>query len=239
MMRLRWILLIAALVLGASMLAGVGQPLLGNAADSPGTSKKTITVTGTGKVTAVPDRAGFSFTVETRAATAKAALDRNAAEAAALIAALKNAGVSSDDIQTNQVYLSPQTKPDGTDIVGYVASNSVSAQTTIAKAGALVDAAVAAGANGVSGPNMTRSDQDEQYREALKAAVADAKTKAQALASAGGLTLGNVQTMVEGAQSGGPIPFAAAKAADAVASTPIEPGTQSIEASVTVTYEAG
>jgi uncharacterized protein len=237
MMRLRWILLIAALVLGASMLAGVGQPLLGNAADAPAAAKKTITVSGTGKVTTVPDRAGFSFSVETRAATAKAALDRNAAEAAALIAALKNAGVSADDIQTSQVYLSPQTKPDGTDIVGYVASNSVTAQTTIAKAGALVDAAVAAGANGVSGPMLTRSDQDEQYREALKAAVADAKTKAQALASAGGLTLGGVQAMVEGTQAGGPIPYAAAKS-DAVAATPIEPGTQSIEATVTVTYEA-
>ena len=72
MMRLRWILLLAALLLGAAAISGVGQPLLGRAADTP--SKKTITVTGTGKVTTVPDQASFDFNVETRADTAKAAL---------------------------------------------------------------------------------------------------------------------------------------------------------------------
>jgi uncharacterized protein YggE len=57
MMRLRWILLLAALLLAAAAISGVGQPLLGRAADTP--SKKTITVTGTGKVTTVPDQASF------------------------------------------------------------------------------------------------------------------------------------------------------------------------------------
>jgi uncharacterized protein YggE len=234
MMRLRWILLVAGLLLTASAIAGVAQPRFGKAADA--SAKKTITVTGAGTVTTVPDRASFDFTVETRAATAKAALAQNAAAATDVVAALKNAGIAAADLQTSQISLVPQTKPDGTDIVGYAASSTVSAKTTIAKAGALVDAAVGAGANGVSGPMLSRSDQDSLYRDALKKAVADAKSKAEALASAAGLTLGGVQAIVEGGQSSPPIMYAKA---DAAASVPIEPGTQTIDASVTVTYEAG
>jgi uncharacterized protein YggE len=234
MRRSRWILFLSALLLVASAIAGIAQPRFGRAAETP--AKKTITVTGNGTVTTVPDRASFQFTVESRAATAKAALAKNADEAAAVIAALKNAGIAAADLQTSQVYLNPQMNQDGTDVVGYVASNSVSAKTTLAKAGAVVDAAVGAGANGVSGPMLSRSDEDALYHDALKNAVADALDKAKALAGASGLTLGGVQTVIEGSQASPPIPFAAKAAADST--TPIEPGTQTIEATVTVTYNA-
>jgi uncharacterized protein YggE len=234
MRRSRWILFLSALLLVASAIAGIAQPRFGRAAETP--AKKTITVTGNGTVTTVPDRASFQFTVESRAATAKAALAKNADEAAAVIAALKNAGIAAADLQTSQVYLNPQMNQDGTDVVGYVASNSVSAKATLAKAGAIVDAAVGAGANGVSGPMLSRSDEDARYRDALKNAVADALDKAKALAGASGLTLGGVQTVIEGSQASPPIPFAAKAAADST--TPIEPGTQTIEATVTVTYNA-
>jgi uncharacterized protein len=119
-------------------------------------------------------------------------------------------------------------------VLGYVASTTVTARTTIAKAGPLVDAAVKAGATGVSGPSLSRSDTDSLYRDALKSAVAAARQKALALADAGGMTLGAVQSIAEGTASS-PLPFAA-KAADAVA--PIEAGTQTVEADVTVTYAA-
>jgi hypothetical protein len=234
MMRLRWILLCAALLLAASAIAGVAQPLLGHAAETP--TKKTITVTGNGRVTTVPDQATFSFTVETRGDTAQAAIAKNSSSASAVIAAVKGAGIPASDIQTSQVFLSPQTNQTGTEIVGYAASNTITVKSTIVKAGAVVDAAVGAGANGVSGPMLSRSDQDAQYSEALEDAVADAKVKADALASAGGLTLGGVETIVEGSQSSPPIMYAKADAA--AGSVPIEPGTQSIEATVTVTYNA-
>ena len=141
-------------------------------------------MTGDGKVTTVPDRASFDFTVETRADDRKAALAQNADGAAAVIAAVKDAGVPAADIQTSQVSLSPQTDQDGTQIVGYTASNSIDVKTTIAKAGPVVDAAVGAGADGVSGPNLSRSDADSLYRDALKDAVADAHDKAEAIAAA-------------------------------------------------------
>jgi uncharacterized protein YggE len=233
MMRFRWILLLAGVLLLASAVAGVAQPRLGHAAAA--TNATTITVTGNGSVTTVPDRAEFDFTVETRAATAKAALTQNSAAAAAVVAAVKNEGVADADIQTSQVSLSPQTNQDGTQIIGYTASNSISVKSTIAKAGSIVDAAVGAGADGVSGPSLSISDQDAQYRDALKKAVAAAHAKAQALADAGGLTLGGVQTIVEGAAQ---FPVPLAQKAGMSAGVAIQPGTQTVDATVTVTYTA-
>src|SRR3954467_1583800 len=96
--RFRSILFLSALLLVASAVAGIAQPRFGHAADTP--AKKTITVTGNGTVTTVPDRAAFDFSVTTRAATAKAALAKNADEATAVIAALKGAGIAAADLQT-------------------------------------------------------------------------------------------------------------------------------------------
>ena len=232
MMRLRRAFLIAAVLLTASAIAGVAQPHLGRSAGPPA---KTITVSGHGTVTTVPDRASFDFTVETRAQTASGAIARNGDAASAVAQAVKNAGVSAADLQTSQISLSPQTNQDGTTIIGYAASTTVTAKTAIAKAGGVVDAAVKAGADGVSGPNLSRSDETGLYKDALKSAVADAKDKASALAAAAGLSLGGAQSIVEGAGQTPPIPFASAKA-DLAA--PIEPGTQTITADVTVTYAA-
>jgi uncharacterized protein len=229
-MRLRTVLLVAAVLLVASAIAGVAQPRLGHSADTPA---RTISVSGHGTVTTVPDRASFDFTAETRAPTAAAAIARAGDAAGAIAAALKDAGVAAADLQTSQISLSPQTTDDGTTIVGYAASTTLTAKTTIARAGAVVDAAVKAGANGVSGPNLSRSDEASLYDKALAGAVADAKRKAGALAAAAGLQLGGVQSLAEsGAQA--PIPLAA----KADFSAAIEPGTQTVAADVTVTYAA-
>ena len=229
-MRLRTVLLVAAVLLVASAIAGVAQPRLGHSADTPA---RTISVSGHGTVTTVPDRASFDFTAETRAPTAAAAIARAGDASGAIAAALKDAGVAAADLQTSQISLSPQTTDDGTTIVGYAASTTLTAKTTIARAGTVVDAAVKAGANGVSGPNLSRSDEASLYDKALAGAVADAKRKAGALAAAAGLQLGGVQSLAEsGAQA--PIPLAAR----ADFSAAIEPGTQTVAADVTVTYTA-
>jgi uncharacterized protein YggE len=230
---MRWILFLAGLLLVASAIAGVAQPHFGHSATTA-PAGKTITVSGDGSVTAVPDRATFSFSIETRAKTASAALAQNSADAAAVIAALKNAGVTSANIQTSQVSLNPQTSQDGTTIVGYAASNGVTVRTALASAGKIVDAAVGAGANGVSGPSLDVSDQTSLYRDALHKAVDNAKLKAQALADATGLSLGAVQSVTEG---GSATPFPITDKMSAVGA-PIEAGTQQIQASVTVTYAA-
>ena len=222
---------LAVVLLAAAAVAGVAQPRFGHAAD---TSSGGITVTGGGSVTTVPDRASFDLSVDARALTASGALTKVETAAVAVAAAVKDAGVGATDIQTSQVSLSPTTSDSGS-ITGYAASVTVTARTTLPKAGAVVDAAVGAGATGVSGPNLTRSDQSGLYRQALQKAVADATDKAKALAEAGSLTLGRVRTIVEGSSST-PIPFA--QKSDASAGLPIEPGTQTIDATVTVTFDA-
>jgi uncharacterized protein YggE len=220
--------LLALLALAAALLAGGAD-----AATTAGSSTDSVTVGGTGTATAVPDAAEFDFTVQTKGATAAATLNRNSTDTRAVITAVEAAGVPAASVQTAQVSLEPVTSSDGTTITGYTASDTISVtNVAIAKAGAVVDAAVGAGANGVSGPSLTVSAQDDLYAQALKAAVAQAKTKAQALAEAAGRTLGAVTTIVEGGNAV-PLPFSAGAKAN---STPIEPGTQQIQATVTVTY---
>jgi hypothetical protein len=191
-----------------------------------------VTTTGHGVVTVVPDEASVSAGVHTQAASAAAALAQNAQLMNAVVAALKAAGGS--DLQTQQVSLYPQTN-DQNQVTAYVADNSVSAKTKIARAGALIDAAVAAGANTVNGPTLDVSDRDARYRDALGKAVEDARAKAAALARAGGFGVGQVSSVTEQAASGAPVPVYEAAAAKSSA-TPIEPGTQDVTADVTVTF---
>jgi uncharacterized protein len=239
-MNLRRTLLVAALVLAAAAVAGVAQPRLGHSATPiPAASGRTITVTGNGSATAVPDRASWSFSVDTRGATASAALSSNADAANAIVAALKGAGVAAADLQTTEVSLDPQTSQDGTKIIGYAASSSVSVTATIGSSGALVDAAVKAGATGVSGPSLAVSDQDALYADALKSAIANASAKAKTIADATGVQLGDVQTVVEGSSSTPVVWGAVDKAAPAAGSVAVEPGTQEVDATVTVTYAIG
>jgi hypothetical protein len=123
--------------------------------------------------------------------------------------------------------------------MGYQASNSVNVTAPLAKSGAIVDAAVGAGANNVDGPTLDTAQKDSLYNQALKQAVLQAKGKAEAIAAAEGLSLGSQLKVREGGGST-PIVYAqAALAAGPRAAPPIEAGTQKIQASVTVTYSAG
>jgi len=228
---------IAAVALAAGALvalAGVGRPEKARGeASSP--ARRSITVTGTGSVTTVPDRAEFSFGVTTQGRTATQALNANAGEMRRVISALVAAGIPRADIQTLYVTLSPRYSSDGDEILGYTASNTVSARLRdLDKAGAVIDAAVAAGANQVYGPALTRSDMRALYRTALRAAVADAREKAEAIAAASHARLGPARTVVEGTAA--PPPILAEPAKGRLEVTPIEPGTQRIEATVTVEF---
>jgi hypothetical protein len=220
----------AVALVAIAALAGVGRPEA--ARGDTGTVADSVTTTGHGVITVAPDQATVTAGVHTQAATAAEALSQNSTRMNDVIAALKAHG--GEDLQTQQVSLYPQSKEDGT-ITGYSADNSVSASASIAGAGGLIDAAVGAGANTVSGPTLSISDQDGRYRDALKKAVVDARAKAVALADAGGFGVGPVSTVVEQTTSA-PQPIFAAAAKDAAASTPIEPGTQDVTADVTVTF---
>jgi uncharacterized protein YggE len=236
-MKLRHVLIVSGALVVASLFAGIGLPLLANAvgtADTP--QARTVTVNGTASVSSVPDTATLSLGVTTQGKTAAAAFSANSTDVAKVIAALKAAGVASKDIQTQYVSLSPRTNNTGEQVLGYTAFNSVNVTTQdLKRAGAIIDAAVGAGADTVNGPSLTRSDSDAQYRQALKAAFADAQKKAAALAEAGHFAVGTVQNVTENTASP-PTPMFGA--ADKVSTTQasIEPGTQQVDANVTVTF---
>jgi uncharacterized protein YggE len=234
-MRARRALWITATLLAASALAGVGAPALiraENADRKPGT----ISVDGSGSVETAPDTANTSFGVVTQGATAQAAMAQNSAAMKKVIDALKRAGVAAKDLQTQYVSLDPRYDNQGREILGYNASNSVSAIVRdLAQVGPVIDAGIGAGANNVSGPSLSREDRDKQYHEALEKAVADARAKADVLARAAGVTVGAVQSMTESPQGGGPMPIAFG-AMRAAADTPIETGTTQITASVRVVF---
>lgn len=220
----------AALLLAAAALAGVARPEGARAVEASADGDS-VTVTGSGSVASVPNRAVLSLGVDSRAATARAATTTNAREMRRVIDALRAAGAG--DISTQSVSLSA-VFGENSAVTGYTASNVVTATVDVGRAGAVIDAAVEAGANQVWGPSLSSSDQRKLYLEALKAAVADAREKAQTLAAASGRSLGTVTEVVE---SGGyaPVPLME-KAAAADSGTPVVAGPQETTASVTVTF---
>lgn len=235
MRRLLPILLAAVAIVVAAALSGVGRPEAARG-ETTGPSR-TVTTLGQGKVTTVPDAATISAGVQTEATTASAALAENGRRMQRVIAALKAAG--GEKLQTQQVSIYPRTDEEQ-HVTGYVAANSVSATTAVAKVGALIDAAVKAGANAVQGPMLERSNRDALYRDALQKALADARLKAEAIAKGGRFAVGQVVAVVEQGASA-PVEAFAPDLAGAVGKdavpTPIEPGTQDVEASVTVSFE--
>jgi len=225
---------IGVLVLALAAVAafvGVGLPEgAKGSADQPG---HTITVNGSGKSSTVPDEAQFCFDVEDHADTAGAASNANSAAMRNVIDALRRAGVADKDMQTVQVSVSPIYNDAGSKVIGYVATNSVCATTSVADAGSVADAALNAGADRVEGPNLTKADSDKLYDDALRASVADARSRAEVLADAAGVKVGEVVSIQEGSEPSYPVAYDLALASP---EAPIQPGTQDIEATVTVTY---
>jgi uncharacterized protein YggE len=233
-MKLTRIAVLVAVGAAVVALAGVGRPETAGGADKPVGG---ITVIGVGTVTSVPNEAQFSLGVQTSATTAREALEGNAEQMERVLQALRSVGVSKKDVQTQDVSVSANYVDEGR-IDGYTARNTVSVKIhDLDKAGRVLDAASNAGANEVYGPMLSRSNQDKLQAEALRDAVADARRKAATLADAAGVRLGSVTAISEGF-GGGPEPYYAEGGARLAldAAAPIEPGTQDVQASVTVTF---
>jgi uncharacterized protein len=228
----RLLLVVAAGLTVVALAGAVGLPDLAGAQDATSAEPDTLTVSGVGTVKAVPNEAQMSFGVETRRPTAQAAVAANADAMRQVINALRQAGAR--EIATQWVNVYPYSREDGT-IDGYSASNSVSATSDIDAAAGLIDAAVEAGANQVSGPGMSSSNAEALYRQALAKAVDEARARAEVLAKAAGRSLGEITTIVEAGAA--PVPlYDRAQGGDVAASTPIVPGQQETTANISVTF---
>ena len=207
---------------------------------------RTISVTGTGRVAVEPDLADLRLGVTITAATVRDARAVNATAMADVIRALKGLGIASRDVQTQNLNLSPaydyssNTNPPR--LTGYTLTNTVVVTLRdLSKAGEAIDAAVEAGATSFDSIAFRVDDPSTAERQAREAAVADARTKAEVLAAAAGVSIAAVAAISE---SGQPVPFPVfhkevAMLASRDAATPVETGTNEIAISVAITYLIG
>jgi len=231
-MRFAQLAAVAALVVAVAVLAGVGRPGTAHGSNAP--SGRVITVTGAGNASAVPNEASFSFGVQTDGATAREAQAANAERMSRVIEALRGLGIAKADLQTTDVSVSPKWSNDGS-VNGYTAHDSVQVQVhRVGRSGHVVDVAVGAGATETSGPTFSRADREQLYESALRNAVAQARSKAEALAAEANVQLGAVVRVEE--QSAQPQVMGAYATALRDVATPFEPGTQKTQATVTVTF---
>ncbi len=212
------------------------------AAQTPTTdSRKRITVVGRGEVKVVPDIARITVGVQSQAPDAATALADNNSKMNALVEQLKAAGIADKDMQTVGVSIYPtyDYNANTSTITGYQVSNAVNVTVNVGDAGGLLDKVVAVGANNVSGISFDVSDTNASMEQARKAAIADAKLRADQYASAGNTQVGGVLVISELTNQ---LPvFEAPQARDlaqgAGGSAPILPGQQSQIVEVQVTFE--
>ena len=205
---------------------------------------RTISVTGTGSVSARPDMASVTFSVEARGNTANEALEANSRRMREAMAALKRAGIEERDLQTTGLYLNTVNRVDDngrwTDQVSpYEATNSLVARVRdIDETGAVIDAAVKAGINGLGGIQFGFADDAALMDEARKKAVENARSKAALYAAAAGVSLGELILITEPGSSAGPQPMyrMAMDAAEMAPPPPVAAGETSVSASVTLVW---
>lgn len=212
----------------------------------------TISVTGEGKVSAVPDLATVNIGVLSQGATAVDVKNQNNEKVNKVVAFIKAQGVDAKDITTTQFSFYPtQDYNNGTPkITGYQGNQSVTvkvrgvdkSQSVLEK---ILDGSVNNGANQINGVNLTVEKPTDLQNQARKLAIADAKVKARQLADEAGLKLGKVVSVSE--SSGGypgPIPYAVNSAYGLGGGTmeksiapDIQTGSQEISETMTVVFE--
>lgn len=202
-----------------------------------------VTVTGEAKMESAPQVASFNATVMVSDDNKDTAVSTVNKKMTDLISALKTFGVAEADIQTQSVttYENQGTQiltypPRQVDQKKWTASNSIEIRLRdTSKASTLADILNNSGATGVSGPNFAVDNTKTYDAELLAKAVADAKSKAERIALAGGRRLGKMKSVSESGVSQ-PVPYALeARSRDTGA--PIEPGTQTLSRTVIVTFE--
>lgn len=245
---------VVALV-AALLVSGLAPAQAAPAAQTGSTQpvSRTITVVGRGEVNVKPDVANTTVGVESLGATVDAAMEDAQARMTSILDALKDLGIAEKDIQTSNFSINFERQPTEPKPASaqatpgafeppagfYRVSNMV--QVTIRdlnKVSEVIDTAVKAGANNVWGISFSLDNTDALEAQARESAVADAKARAEALASLTGVKVGPVMAISEviGSQ---PIPmFASADRAMGMGGggTPVEPGEVTFTTQIQVIY---
>jgi uncharacterized protein YggE len=215
------------------------------AAAQPGASEvPQIVVSAQGEVRVTPDQATAVFAVETRRPVAATAGADNARTTKAVIDAIRAVGVAAEDISTLDYSVYPDQQWDPKDrvskVVGYVVRNSVRVRITkLERSAAVIDAALAKGANTINSLDLSSSTINSARREALANAVEQAKADAELMAKAAGGQLGGLIEL--STQDIGVPVFESPKLMRAMATadaapTPVMGGTQTLSARVSARW---
>lgn len=221
-------------------LAVVAALALSGGAAAADEHAATITMSGTGSVNVVPDRASVSLGVVTVAPTAGDALAANSPAVARVIEMLKESGVPAEGIGTERFDVSPRyarQQNESPEITGYQVTNTVRAEVPeLDDLGGILDRAIEAGATDVGNIQMSYGDSETALDEARALAVEDATRKAEIVARAAGVGLGEILSISEGGGRG-PAPRAVGARAMAMEAVPIEAGSAEISARVVIVWE--
>jgi len=196
-----------------------------------------LLVVGEGKASAKPDIAKMNLGVEAKAPTVSEALTLANSQMSAVIEALKSAGVADKDLRTSNFSISFE-QPENQPSVYRVSNMVVATVRDPNKAGAVLEAAVNAGANDVWSVSFELDDTRAVEAQARAAAVADARTRAEDLAKLNGLRLGPIAAIstVIGA-SPGLIPHVMSAEKVGGAAPPLEAGELTWSTQVEVVFE--
>lgn len=207
---------------------------------------KTITVSGEGSVVVKPDVAKISVSVVSEDKVINRVIDDGNDKMNAITKKLKEIGMSSDDITTSGYYLYPQYKypqNESPTISGYRLEQTLALTIRdLEMVDDVIDAATNLGANNIYGLTFTLDDDTEVMNEAREKAFAAAKEKAQRMADAAGVNLGDVYTFYEGYGANSPVYYytkseAAYGGIGGGGGSTIESGSQEYTVTVNMTYE--
>jgi uncharacterized protein len=197
---------------------------------------QTIAVVGRGTVEAAPDRALVTIGAQAIRPTAQEAQERVSGTMTQVLQRVMALGIPRERIQTVEINLYPQRRPQSGDITGYQAVQRLRVTVDdLALVGRVLDAAVTAGANLLDGVSFTLRDSASYRARAFAAAAQDARATANALAAASGVTIARVVRIEE---MGAAIPIMRGPMVQAApeASTPVLPGTLSVTSQVRVIF---
>jgi uncharacterized protein len=167
-----------------------------------------ISVVATGEASVAPDLAVVSFAVSGSGKQLAPTRDDVNARSSAVLARLRELGVADADLNAPDVGIHPEYDyRKGQRLTGYRVTRQMTAKVRdLDGLGGVLDGLVVAGANEVHGAQMTASDPSAAEHQALRAAIGAARAKAEALAEAGGVSLGALARVEEEPSHGPPIP---------------------------------
>ncbi len=204
------------------------------------TASPSITVTGTGKMTYVPNMATVSVSVVNEAPTAADAWAKNAKVVKKLFDVLKEFGITEKDFKTTGLNINPRYvhhKGAPPELVGYTATYDLAITARdLKRLGALLDQLVANGANRGMGISFGIDNPEEMLDQARLRAVSEARRKADLYVKGAGANLGRVLNISEGQAHSQRVLRFEHNAPVSADSLMIAAGQQELSVSVTVTY---